>query len=389
MRRQNARGFTLVEMLIVVVVLVTLMSITFRLMSIGDTSERRVTTVMRLQKLENCLSGYNAAFGSYPPVKLHGSQDFNFAVDGHGIQMERSNIDWNNDNSAWRQIEAACRAQPIAARYPFSRDFGDIVNSVADEIKERLEKDPDWAYLKKPGYESRYKALSSGFDSLSAGNEGRFGGSLYTEQEWRQIQLFQFGLMSYLLPRYLFMMNGPESFFQGQCALQWSGNNTLPSNPFTGETLSSWKEVREMGDESKTANKKDLLAIANIPSQTVCARWMPNLADLCRCNHNYTFFGISIHHSGGLAASPEIEIFSPNPNTTENQYILDSVTVVDGWGREFYYYSPPPYQTYTLWSAGPNGRTFPPWVSRSDIANSEAQKLAAKWSVDDIIHMNN
>ena len=58
------KGFTLVEMLIVVVVLVTLMTITFRLTSLGRDQTDRNKTIARLQRLENALSGYYAAFGS-------------------------------------------------------------------------------------------------------------------------------------------------------------------------------------------------------------------------------------------------------------------------------------------------------------------------------------
>ena len=74
------KAFTLIEMLIVIAVLTTLMTIVFRLSSIGGDSWRRSETITRIQKLENCLSGYYAAFGSYPPVKLHGSRSINFAV---------------------------------------------------------------------------------------------------------------------------------------------------------------------------------------------------------------------------------------------------------------------------------------------------------------------
>ena len=78
--KRKRGAFTLIEMLIVVVVLVTLMSMVFRLSSIGDESTCRVNTVERMQKLENCLSGYYAAFGCYPPVPLHGSHDIYFRV---------------------------------------------------------------------------------------------------------------------------------------------------------------------------------------------------------------------------------------------------------------------------------------------------------------------
>ena len=55
------KGFTLIEMLVVVVVLVTLMTMTFRLSSIGSGSSARNATINRMQRLENCLSGYYAA----------------------------------------------------------------------------------------------------------------------------------------------------------------------------------------------------------------------------------------------------------------------------------------------------------------------------------------
>jgi prepilin-type N-terminal cleavage/methylation domain-containing protein len=80
------KAFTLVELLIVVLVLVILMSVAFRLSSIGDSSESRQRTIVIMQKIENCLSGYYAAFGSYPPVKLHGSRNYRLRVNKYGIQ---------------------------------------------------------------------------------------------------------------------------------------------------------------------------------------------------------------------------------------------------------------------------------------------------------------
>lgn len=391
--QNSLRGFTLIEMLIVVVVLVTLMSITFRLMNIGDTSEKRVTTVMRLQKLENCLSGYYAAFGSYPPVQLYGSQDFNYEVGGHGIQTDqRRDLDslWGNELQAWEQVKAACRAQPVAARYPFPDGYSDVVRDVSEEIKERIEAgDEDYKDLSS----ERLSVLQQGFDNISDSNAGRFGGREKSEADWREIQIFQFGLMSYLLPRYLFMMNGPSTFFEGTGAKQWNDHNSVPSDPFKGGKTWEWKDIKKYAEDGQTGdNSYNYLQVANIPTQTACARWMPNLEHLCKCNHKYRFFGIYIRDRGALYASPNIEIFSPTKGAksgTSGQYVLDTVTVEDGWFREFYYYSPPPYQTYVLWSAGPNGRTFPPWVSRGEINNSEAKKTIAKWVSDDIIHMAN
>ena len=57
----------------------------------------------------------------------------------------------------------------------------------------------------------------------------------------------------------------------------------------------------------------------------------------------------------------------------------------DGYGN---YYSPAPYQRYILWSGGPNGKTFPPWVSR-DSLGSKAKSTVGSWTHDDIVHMSN
>ena len=93
---KKSRGFTLIELLIVTVIIVTLMAIVFRLAGTGGESTARAKTLARLQKLSNALSGYYAAFGSYPPVPLQGrSRDIYRKVDnynsdypalGYGIQ---------------------------------------------------------------------------------------------------------------------------------------------------------------------------------------------------------------------------------------------------------------------------------------------------------------
>ena len=82
---KKSRGFTLIELLIVTVIIVTLMAIVFRLAGSGGDSTARAKTLSRLQKLSNALSGYYAAFGSYPPVPLQGrSRDIYTRVDKYG-----------------------------------------------------------------------------------------------------------------------------------------------------------------------------------------------------------------------------------------------------------------------------------------------------------------
>ena len=385
------KAFTLIELMIVIAVMVVLMGFVFRLMGMGSDSHKRTITVMRMQKLENCLSGYNAAFGSYPPVKLHGTRNINMEVNVHGIQTDNeSEPQWGNESLAWNQVQAACRAQPVDCRFPFPSEYSKLVQRISEEMARRAESGDD-IFERYWENESIKQRLTSRFDDGVTQNIGRHS-SNKGKTDWRSIQLFKFGLMSFLLPRYLVMMNGDQVFFKEYA--QWTGNNVLPCNPFTGNKFQNWDDVKHLSENSKN-NKNDLACLANIPSQAVCARWMPNLAGICKANRNYSLFGINIRDpeegSELHVENINIQIFSPhggNSDSTANQYILDGVTIRDGWGSDLYYYSPSPYQRYTLWSAGPNGRTFPPWVSRDGLSG-KAKECIAKWTRDDIISLSN
>ena len=105
-------------------------------------------------------------------------------------------------------------------------------------------------------------------------------------------------------------------------------------------------------------------------------------------------YGIEIKDDRNVTAaestSPNLELYRPcgsSEGDTQGLYILDYVTVVDGWHRPLYYYSPAPYQTYTLWSAGANGKTFPPWVSREKLG-ATANEMISRWLRDDILRLS-
>ena len=132
---KKSKGFTLIELLIVTVVIVTLMSLVFRLAGSGSGSSARATTLARLQKISNALSGYYAAFGSYPPVPLQGrSRDIytpvNYGYGEVGYSIQGGSGETRNTGSLnasgdegkrmKKQVEAACRAQPVAAGYPIN-----------------------------------------------------------------------------------------------------------------------------------------------------------------------------------------------------------------------------------------------------------------------------
>ena len=384
------KAFTLVELLVAITVIAILMAMALRFGDIGADTAARNTTISRLQRLENALSGYHAAFGTYPPVMLQGSRNIYLKVSDHGIQNndgEENTSLWgwlggdgtvkNSDaeRRAWDQVKAACAAQPIGCDYPYEEAYRDYVETFSEMAKDYAEQVDD--EMLSP---ERKAVFAAGFD---AGVPiGRF--SPYREKiDWKDIQLFRFGLLSYLLPRYLFMMEGPEELFTSYA--QWTGNNELPCDPLRGTAYpGGWQRLRD-------DVKDDLARVANIPSQAVCARWMVNFERSLTSAKEEVFFGVNVTGEGNADALTlqnikSFTVYSPGGYQNDSkagQYVLNSITMRDGWGSEFFYYSPAPYQGYVVWSAGPNGRTFPPWISRESL-DSDANRCVGYWIKDDI-----
>lgn len=422
------KGFTLVELLIVVVVMITLMTIAFRLSSIGSDATARNKTVNRLNRLENCMSGYYAAFGCYPPVSDHGYRNVYLRTNIHGIQNPKqenksiwgwdaekfrkwviSGFDWkyrqNTEEEAWKQVQAACKNQPLDCAFPKTEADNEILKAYSQMYQENINRNPN-------GYsEAARQTFSNPIDNGWTDNPGRHTKNR-DKVKWRDVQLFKFGVMSYLLPRYLVMMsfgegstgnakNFADTIFgtyddEDDGFAQWKANNTLPHNPFTGKLFNGWGQVFEyVSAKNKTSGKEEYAAVSSIPTQAVTARWMPNLEGIVSCSRSMSFYGIDIKdptdNTGGLDPSnmENMEICTPDgfeSNSTSQQYMLSSLTVYDGWGCSFFYYSPPPYQTYTLWSSGKNKRTFAPWIAK-DKLDSNAAKCVAAWTEDDIVRM--
>ncbi|MDO4366658.1 MAG: prepilin-type N-terminal cleavage/methylation domain-containing protein, partial [bacterium] len=234
-RDTNRGGFTLIELLVVTVVVVTLMGVVFRLAGVGGTNRAKAETIQRLQRLENALSGYYAAYGSYPPVPLQGrSRSIYKKVDDRGLQEDGDKESGDTDleqGKTMNQILAACRAQPVSVSWP----------------------PPDTASAEK-----MVSALRAAYNESGMSGPGNFtllkGASLADEINWRGtgkngkgVQLFEFGLLSFLFPRYLFMLEGkmdkwydPETPGRGQ----WAANNQLPCRLDDGRPFADWKEVR-------------------------------------------------------------------------------------------------------------------------------------------------
>lgn len=396
MQKSHKSGFTLIELLVVTVVVVSLMAIVFRLTGIAGSSSKTQRTIARMQRLENCLSGYYAVFGSYPPVPLQGaSRDIYRKAMGNGVQTSDPNDTDSKLN--WNNVRAACLSQPVKVLYPvagikpgsdkngfdeyieFQNDVNELYNAGAydDSVKNSIDdwKDADLVDLNKtPGHVR----------------------SVQKETSFNKVQLFRYGLMSFLLPRYKFMLDcvrGNKSKFNDGGFVpweyaQWTEFNPLPSKMDSGTQYESWKVF------CQDLYGEDEWQIELIPSQAACARWMPNL--LKTADDSDIVSGAMVEAFGMKVGNNRV---CPNPayptsfslystggykdGDPGSGYPLYFVTMKDGWDHDFYYYSPAPYQTYVLWSSGENEKTFPPWVDLAELDDND-RKTAIDWMSDDI-----
>ena len=408
------KAFTLIELLVVTLVIAILASILFKLAGAVESKEELQTTILRMQKLENCLSGYFAAFGSYPPVPLQGRSRNPFypptedSEKGACIQdidkdPEPDVYDWNN------RVMPACKAQPVKAEFPF-KDQG-LAQQMSEGIQAHMQADPKYA--------KAFTGWSAGlaFDGLKT------PGSLNSKRnmsDWNEIQLFKFGVMSFLVPRYLLMMGrassaggdglydySPTSDKAGSTGFyQWDGNNSRPCRFEDGVPYGSWAEINDLLSEENGG--RDKWQVELIPSQAMTQRWLPNLEykskseSVCTGGSAFSFFGIPLTVEPLEGLDPQHPEFISQHVYRNNgsPYMLDWLTVQDGWGEDFFYYSPPPYQGYRLWSAGKNGVSFPPWFTAEEMkehndkimtysVNYQSGSISVKAAIaDDIVHLS-
>lgn len=117
-------------------------------------------------------------------------------------------------------------------------------------------------------------------------------------ESWSKAPVFTFGLMSFLVTRY--QGYGEKGYGGTRETSQWGDHNTATSSD----------------------QPRDSAAVQ---------RWAPILKDILHGT-------LSDLHTTPTGAG----------------YTNGVVTVLDGWGREFHYESPPPHQTYRLFSGGPD-----------------------------------
>jgi type II secretory pathway pseudopilin PulG len=77
-------GFTLIETMIVILVIIVLAGMVFKLMGVAGAKNEEANTKATLQKLANALEEYRAIYGKYPPV-------YNYPGLGQPIRYEFAN----------------------------------------------------------------------------------------------------------------------------------------------------------------------------------------------------------------------------------------------------------------------------------------------------------
>jgi Type II secretion system (T2SS), protein G len=280
-----------------------------------------------LQCLEFALSGYNSAFGMYPAVQPYQNPN---------LTLFKQDDDYPTRSMNEAQKATTCaRAQPIAFEYPTPLALDEAVSD--SEYRDKLQ-----SLVKDPNAISINKLV----DSLDS-----------QKTSWADNKGFKFGLMSFLLPRVDVVglpnsQNGPATpvFVKGQ----WKANNPMSKTESEGEVIE--KLLMQQGLEAGA-----------------CKRWLPNLENAVS-GFKKEVYGIRL--AGGGHGLVKRGTASTQEESGQQVYLAQS-TIVDGWGREFFYYSAPPHQSYRIWSAGPDGNTFPPWEPLTEKAKT--------WIKDDIV----
>jgi prepilin-type N-terminal cleavage/methylation domain-containing protein len=326
--KRTKQGFTLIELMIVIAIIAILMATTFKLIAIAQKAKATAVTTARLERLQNALSGYYAAYGMYPAVPLYGNPD------PGGTDQVNEEDGSSVSSGTQASAQASARAQPVAFEYPTPVKMDDKIPLIFL---------PD-----------NVISVNTAIGSLSS--------DLEEGTDWGKYKAFKFGLMSFLLPRVQTVGlpgKGPlEDVFK---KAQWMVNN--PSSKVTGAGAGATLELNTLLDKQLTAENEAAI------------RWLPCFDGVLN-SFAGSLSGVNVNGGSGL-------MLKKRQMTAGPKVALAYSTITDGWGREFFYHSAPPYQSFRIWSAGPDGLTFPPWIPSTDATYKSLK--AHTWLKDDIV----
>lgn len=286
------KGFTIIEMMIVIVIIAVLSGFVFRMMTLSGQKNDIAETKSIIEKISNALEAYRAEFGSYPPVAVYnGIQPviYEFPVPGTGVEG----------------------------------DLG-ITPSMAAQMV----------------------------------NDSR------TENKWNEFPVFTFGLASYFYPRYWSTGQVSPKEFYGD--LEYDDVvSRRGSKVDKGRIINQWTDHNNREDDRISIQdmNKDMLAVKKLLPM------LDGSVEAVIKNRQRIWkvkdWGCAEYHGEG-----------PHHEYKGREYANSAIVFDDAWDRYLHYQSNPPYDSYRIWSAGPNGSTCDPMCSNPS---------ACKKCFDDIV----
>ncbi len=340
--RFGRQAFTMIELMVVVSIVAILIGSVFKIFKTVQDMNAKATTIARMQRLQNAISAFYSEYGYYPPVARYTSPDpWNLPQDDNGNIPNTSSEEGFAD--VCRRVSAC---QPIDFEFPPAKKFDASINRMYQQY----------------GIQSANTCLGPTADTIK-------------EVDWKDVKMFKFGLLSFLLPRLE--------------TIGFSGS----ANPNTDEEpdlhFFSSRQWKKNNPVSSVSNVRKALEAQKVTENRAAARWLPNLENIVK--NGQTILGVNL---GPPYDDPEgnklrLRILTdkdgnPTGYSHGGKYFLQYAGLEDGWGHTFYYYSPPPYQSYQLWSSGRDYKTFPPWIPIKALSDTE-RKWVTRWVEDDIV----
>ena len=254
-------GFTLIELMVVILVIALLAMAVFRMVAAVGKGNDKAKTRATIEKVGHALEEFKAQYGKYPPVPSYGT------------------------------------SQPMAYEFPNrdSRGWGDNPEATAQQFL-------------------NFEKSSGGTIQWGDGpNMGKF---------------YTFGLVSFFLPRYNGTADRGPKKLVGVANRQQSGDGSL----------AQWRNFNKKVSNKIGDSAKDLNASRKI---------LPYLDGGIDEAGNIDYGIITAWDSGARRL---------NCGTVEIVVTNFYYTIHDAWERELQYISRPPYESYILRSAGPDGQ---------------------------------
>lgn len=276
------RGFTLIEMMVVILLIVILAGMVFRMVAIIGKNNDISKTRAKLEKLGHALEEYRAIYGKYPDVRFYPIFD---------------------------------KGKQVGIRQPFGYEYTALTGIPSSN--------PDG--LGRQLVDLEYKGKKQIKYDVSGNNSGIF---------------FTFGLVSYLIPRY----NGTAS--EGMIRLAGVYGDALDKQDTDpSHAISQWRTLNSKRSGAPGDSDRDLAAVR---------RTLLHMDSYLK-DDNKASLGSMFRVKNG-----DMDDGIPRPITTsvfKGTITNACVTVEDEWYHEMHYKSLPPYDTYDIWSAGPDGLT--------------------------------